>query len=103
MFVRPLRPAWTALCPRSRQKAESCAVAGTLLMRVAGIDVLEGDRRAGPLEVVGDRVAQKDADVAVLDVPRRVPLPALRHQILAGAFRDDDHRVASALEPLLQR
>ena len=64
---------------------------------------LEGHRRAGPPEVVGNRVAQEDADIAVLDVPRRVPLRALRHQILPGAFRDHDHRVASPLEPLLQR
>ena len=70
---------------------------------VAGIDVLERDRGADPLEVVGDRVAQKDADIAVPDVARRVALSALRHQILAGAFSDHDHRVASALEPLLQR
>src|SRR4030095_5115938 len=46
--------------------------------RVAGIDVLESDGRAGPFEVVGDRVAQEDAHVAVLDVPRCVPLLALR-------------------------
>ena len=30
MSVRPLMPACTALCPSSRQKAESWAVAGTL-------------------------------------------------------------------------
>src|SRR5262249_40935264 len=30
MLVRPLIPACTALWPRSRQNAESCAVAGTL-------------------------------------------------------------------------
>jgi hypothetical protein len=63
-------PAWTALCPRSRQKAES---------------------------------SQENADVAVFDVPRCVQFLALRHRILAGAFRDHDHRVASAFEPLLQR
>ena len=32
MSVRPLMPACTALCPRSRQNAESCAVAATLLI-----------------------------------------------------------------------
>ena len=32
MSVRPLMPACTALCPSSRQNAESCAVAGTLLI-----------------------------------------------------------------------
>jgi hypothetical protein len=32
MFVRPLMPACTAQCPRSRQKPESWALAGTLLI-----------------------------------------------------------------------
>ena len=32
MSVRPLIPACAALCPSSRQNAESCGVAGTLLM-----------------------------------------------------------------------
>ena len=47
---------------------------------VAGIDVLECDRRAGPLEVLGDRVAQKDADSPYRTLPdaSRSPLFAIR-------------------------
>ena len=42
---------------------------------VARIDVLERDVGAALLEVFRDRVPQEDADVAVFDVPRCVPLP----------------------------
>src|SRR4030095_167805 len=102
MFVRPLRPADCAL---SEKQEEGGVVRGRWYAPddVTRIDVLEGDLRAGPFEVVRDRVAQKHADVAVLDVARRVPSLALRHQMLTSAFRDDDQRVAPALESLPQR
>src|SRR6185436_15897413 len=71
--------------------------------RVAGIDVLQVDRRAAPLDVRADRLAQKDTNVAVLDVARCVALAAARHQILPRSFGHHDRRVAATLEPPLER
>ena len=45
-------------------------------------------------------MAQKDADIAIAEGARRIAFSALCHQVLAGAFSDHDHRMASTFEPL---